>query len=611
MAGEDAAPPPAAGGDHHRGGRGARLALRLLLAGLLVALAAWAGYRAAFSQGLAMQRQAADRRLELAAARLDAQLARFDFLPSLLKTSPEVMRFLATGADAALGDTVNQYLQSLNAIAGTENLYIIDRRGVAVAAGDFARPGTPLGRDLSYRPYVREALAEGRGHFYGLGVTSARAGYYLSYALPARDGAVGLAVVKVDLAGIEDDWRQLPGQVLAVDEHQVAILSTRDDWRWRPLVALGAEARAEAGAARRYGDSTLEPLGWRERERAHDPEAGSARRIRLQDQPWLASTRQVHQGRWRLIVLDSEDAARAAARAGAFIGALAMALALAAGALVQARRRAIRQRLASRAALQAAHDALERKVAERTAALRAAQDELVHAGKLAVLGQLSAGLVHELNQPLAALQTVSENADQLIQRGRLDDARDNLARIGRLVGRLKRLSAQLRLFATKPSGIVGAVGVRALVLEVQQQLAPRLAEAGIALVLDVQPEALAVAGDEARLEQVLANLLGNAIDALQGAAAPRRIEVHAQAAGGGMARIAIRNNGPSIPASILERMFQPFVTTKPAGKGMGLGLMISAHIVRECGGRLAAHNLVPEGVEFTIELPARRDGGEG
>ncbi|WP_326533650.1 sensor histidine kinase [Pseudorhodoferax sp.] len=587
------------------GSRRLRSAARLAAALLLIGLAAWAGAWLAMRQGLTALEQAAAQRLEVAATRLDAQLARFDFLPSLLETSPEVMQFFVQPDNGQRGHGVNLYLQSLNAIAGADNLYLVDRAGTAIAAADFAQPGTPFGRDLSYRPYVRDALANGRGHFYGLGVTSARAGYYLSYALPSHGTALGLATVKVDLAGMEEEWRQLPGPVLVVDEHQVAILSSRDDWRWRPLVALTPEARAEAAAARRYGSSTLAPLDWR----ARAPAEGMAQRVQLAGQPWLASTRQVHQGRWQLILLDDEGAVRASARNWAFTAALAMALLLVVAALLDARRRAVRQRLASRAALQRAHDALEHKVAERTAALQAAQDELVHAGKLAVLGQLSAGLVHELNQPLAALQTVSDNTDQLIQRNRLDEARDNLARIGRLVGRLKRLSSQLRLFASKPADIVGSVELLRLVQELQQQLAPRLQEGGIALVLDDLPAQLAVAGDESRMEQVLANLLGNAIDALQGVPAPRRIEIQATVAEG-RARVAIRNNGPLIPEHVLARMFQPFITTKPAGKGMGLGLMVSAHLVREFGGTLDAHNLAPTGAEFVIELPLRRAGAD-
>ncbi|WP_235578216.1 ATP-binding protein [Pseudorhodoferax sp. Leaf267] len=578
--------------------------VRGLLAAAWMALAAWGGHALAMRHGLQALQEAAAQRLEITAARLDAQLARFDFLPSLLETSAEVMRHLEAPGDALLGTAVNHYLQSLNAIAGAENLYVVGRDGMTLAAADFASPGTPLGHDLSYRPYVRDALAQGRGRFYGVGVTSARAGYYLSYALPARGQPRGLAAVKVNLADIENEWRQLPGQVLVVDEHRVAILSTRDEWRYRPLEPLQDAARAEAAQAKRYGASELVPLNWRLRNPGdHD---ASEQRVRVDGLAFAASVRDVNQGRWQLILLDDETALRANARTVAFSAALVAAIVLLLVALLAARRRETRQRLASGVALQAAHDSLERKVLERTDQLRAAQDELVHAGKLAALGQMSAGMVHELNQPLAALQTVSDNADKLIQMNRLDEARDNLARIGRLVGRLKRLSSQLRLFAYKPGGVPGMVQLRRLLAEVLQQLDGRLQEEGIAVDVQVEPEGLAVTGDEARLEQVLANLLGNAIDALRGSTAPRRIEVHATVQDG-VARLRIRNNGPQIDHAILTRMFQPFVTSKPAGKGLGLGLMISDHIVREFGGTLRAQNLAPTGAEFVIELPARRD----
>jgi two-component system C4-dicarboxylate transport sensor histidine kinase DctB len=585
-----------------RRGPGQRLA-RLGVAIALVALAAWGGHWLALQRGLQALREDGVQRLELAATRIDAQLARFDFLPALLQTSPEVMRLFDTPADPALAATVNDYLNALNAIAGADNLYVMDRQGRALAAADHASPGTPVGRDLSYRPYVVEALATGRGRFYGVGVTSARAGYYLSFALPASGPVRGLATVKVDLADMENEWTQLPGQVLMLDEHQVAILATRADWRYRALAPLGDAARAEVQQSRRYGASVPDALDWQP---VSDGDA-QTQRVRVDGQPYLASRRAVHQGRWQLVLLESEAGVRAFARTVAFSAALAAAIVLLMVALLAARRREIRQRLASREALQAAHDSLERKVLERTAELRAAQDDLVHAGKLAVLGQMSAGLVHELNQPLAALQTVSDNADQLIVRNRLDEARANLTRIGKLVGRLRKLSSQLRFFAHKSSGVVGAVAVHRLVHETQLLLAERLQGGAVEVAVQIEPEQLAVAGDEARLEQVMANLVGNAIDALQPVQG-RRNEIHASAHEG-VATLVIRNNGPCIDEHILARMFEPFVTSKPAGKGLGLGLMLSAHIVRECGGTLRARNLAPAGAEFIIELPARRTGG--
>ena len=216
----------------------------------MIAAVAWVAHGVALRSGLQALHGAALQRLEVEATRLDAELARFGYLPSLLETSPEVLRLLDEPANPALRESVNRYLKSLNSIAGAQSLYVLDRAGIALAAADAGQPGTPFGQDLSYRPYFRDALANGRGRFYGVGVTSGRAGYYLSYALPAQGPAHGVATVKVDLEAGEKAWRELPGEVLLLDEHEVVILASRPDWKYHPL------ARAVGRGARRGGAGT-------------------------------------------------------------------------------------------------------------------------------------------------------------------------------------------------------------------------------------------------------------------------------------------------------------------------------------------------------------------
>ena len=201
-----------------------------------------------------------------------------------------------------------------------------------------------------------------------------------------------------------------------------------------------------------------------------------------------------------------------------------------------------------------------------------------------------------------------DNATLLIERGRVDEARANLARIGQLVGRMARLTRQLKGFAHKSEFQLEPVPVRRLVGDALELVAARLLEGGIGATVSIEPEDLRVTCEPGRLEQVLVNLLGNAADALgavdtvehgQG----RRIEIRASADQQGC-RITVSNNGPAIDAAILPRLFEPFATTKPPGSGLGLGLMISSHIVRAFGGTLSASNLAPTGARFTIRLPA-------
>jgi two-component system, NtrC family, C4-dicarboxylate transport sensor histidine kinase DctB len=248
-------------------------------------------------------------------------------------------------------------------------------------------------------------------------------------------------------------------------------------------------------------------------------------------------------------------------------------------------------------------------VQERTAELRALQNDLIHAGKLAALGQMSAGVVHELNQPLAAMRTLSDNAAVLLHKGRLDEANDNLQRIASLTDRLGRMTQQLKVFAHKSSLPSQRVGVRKAVQEALPIVAARVREINAVVSVQIDPEDLGVMAEDVRLEQVLVNLMGNAVDAMAGVdtgAGERRLGIHASRRGD-CAVIRISDTGPGIRADVLPQLFEPFVTTKSAGKGLGLGLMISAHIVREFGGRLLASNRLPSlgktGAEFVIELP--------
>jgi two-component system, NtrC family, C4-dicarboxylate transport sensor histidine kinase DctB len=564
----------------------------------LVVAASWLGYAMAFHRGLDHLHAAAQQRLAVETARLDGYLSRFEYLPSLLETSPDVFRLLGAPRDPALQQSVSLYLKSINLLAGSDNLYVLGVSGATLAAADFDQPGTPFGENLSYRPYVTEALASGRGAFFGVGITTARAGYYLSYAL--KDGMTkGVATVKVNLDSFERAWRNTENDILLVDERKVTILASRDEWRYRPMAPLSVQTRDDIARSKPYGNHDLAPLGWTF---VPQPENGAARITTENGTAYTVSELPTNRGLWKLVLLDDEAPTRQTALIIGVISGLVTVVALLALGLVEQRRREIKQRLANQAALQAANDMLEIRVHERTAELRAAQDDLVHAGKLAALGQMSAGIVHELNQPLAALQTAADNAILLVDRGSVGDARGNLTRIGELVRRLGRLTGQLRVFAYKSNSPLDAVSVEHAVAESLKILAARVKEGGVAVVSDIDAS-LSVVADQTRLEQLLCNIVANALDAVE-SVERKSILIRATKEEGQAARcrIAISNSGPAISSDVLQRMFEPFVTTKPAGKGLGLGLMLSSHIARTFGGELRARNL-PSGAEFVVILP--------
>ena len=564
----------------------------------LVALAALAGHQVAMQTGLARLRDAADHRLDMLATGLDADLARFDYLPALLEMTPIVPALLGTPSDAGLRDAVNRYLDGVGAAAGAEMLYVLDAAGTSLAASDWDRPGTTVGQDLSFRPYVIDALSQGRGRFYGVGITSRRPGYYLSYALRRDQPTRGVVAVKVNLEETERAWRKLPGDVLLVDQRGVVILSTRENLKFRPLLPLDGLQRAEVLRSRPYGEAALQPLQWRRTEAL----ARDVQVVALDGQDQLASARSLRGAPWQLVVLDEMTPLRLAARNGAITAALAMAVLLLVAVTLWQRRRAERQKLANQAALQAAHDSLESTVVARTAELRAAQGELVHAGKMAALGQMSAGVVHELNQPLTAMRTLSESAGILLDHDRLDDVRGNLQRIRGMVDRLARLTSQLKTFSHKSELPRAPIQLARSIADAQLIVAEALKEHGIAVEVDLKPPTLGVMAEEAALGSVLVNLMRNAVDAMQ--QAPRRTLRLAAQSQNGRVLLAVSDTGSGIPADILPRLFEPFVTSKPAGSGLGLGLLISAQLVRAMDGTLHASNPPEGGACFVIDLPA-------
>jgi two-component system C4-dicarboxylate transport sensor histidine kinase DctB len=564
----------------------------------LVALAAFAGHHLAMQNGLARLREAADHRLDMLATGLDADLARFEYLPALLEMTPIVPALLGAPSDLQLRDAVNRYLDGVNAAAGAEMLYVLDAAGTSLAASDWDRPGTTVGQDLSFRPYVTDALGQGRGRFYGVGITSRRPGYYLSYALRRGQPTQGVVAVKVNLEEAERAWRKLPGDVALIDQRGVVILATREDLKFRPLLPLDPTQRAEVQRSRPYGEAALQPLQWTQKEAL----ARDVQIVALDGVDQLASKRSLRGAPWQLVALDDLAPVRVGARNAAITASLAMAVLLLVAVTLWQRRRAVRQKLANQAALQAAHDSLESTVVARTAQLRAAQGELVHAGKMAALGQMSAGVVHELNQPLTAMRTLSESAGILLDKSLFDDVRGNLQRIRGMVDRLARLTSQLKTFAHKSELPLAPVPMVQAVADAQVIVAEASRKNGIVIEVDVQPASLSVMAEEAALGSVLVNLMRNAIDAMQ-ASPQRTLRLQARPQEG---RVILRvsDTGPGIPQDILPRLFEPFVTSKPAGTGLGLGLVISAQLVRAMDGTLRAANLPAGGACFVVDLPA-------
>jgi two-component system C4-dicarboxylate transport sensor histidine kinase DctB len=239
---------------------------------------------------------------------------------------------------------------------------------------------------------------------------------------------------------------------------------------------------------------------------------------------------------------------------------------------------------------------LQHEMSER----RRAEEGLVQAGKLAALGQMAAGITHELNQPLAALRTLSANAGVFLQRGRMTDAVKNLEVIGELIDRMGKITGQLRSFARKDPVQLRTVSLKRSLANALVLLNQRTREQAVAIEEEWPDRDVCVLGDSTRLEQVIVNLAANAMDAMAGEAQPQMTIAITEV--GDRVQIAVRDNGPGIATQHLRRLFEPFFTTKESGQGLGLGLVISIGIARELGGDLTAANRPEGGAEFVLHL---------
>lgn len=609
-----------------------RLLVFLALAAALVAACALT-WNIAWQRGIDDLRRNAAARVDRTTGTLKSTLDRYEYLPYLLSRHPIVQEVL-TDPTPRNTERANRYLEDLNGRARATVTYIIRANGVCVAASNWLQPDSFVGSEYQFRPYFIDATQGHTGRFFGLGTVSREPGYYISQPV-YREGTreiVGVAVVKLNL-----EWLQGADAVeplIVTDDHGVIFLSSVPAWKYHAVRPLPKNIEASVFAARQYAQKTIEPLPMTIVKTLE----GDAQIVRVgggRNPPsFLATRRSIGEPDWQLITMAPLDPVESAARTAAIVTGLVFVSLCLLAFYWRMRRVRVRDMIRSRELLQTAYAELNQRVAERTADLseanaqltkevsertraeqdlRAAHDELIQASKLAALGQMAAGITHELNQPLAALRSFSDNTRVLIERGDQAAARENLEAIASLTERMGKITNQLKLFVAKARPRNARTDVTRALRNVLAMLRPRMQN----VALDVAPELadenapVFVRCEDLRLEQILINLIGNALDAVGACDLPRisiLIEIREDAV-----ELVVRDNGPGIPADVLPRLFEPFYTTKEMGHGLGLGLAISSAIARDYGGTLVARNravaLAVDGPEGGTQADADRAQG--
>jgi two-component system C4-dicarboxylate transport sensor histidine kinase DctB len=555
--------------------------------------------------------------LRLAVSALSGHLSRYEPLPALIADHDDIKELITHPDDKGLRDAANVYLKEINSLLESSDIYVITLDGDTIAASNYDLKTSFVGQNFSYRPYFQDAAKGRQSRFYALGTTSFVRGYFFASPILVNGRITGVIVFKVDIGSIEASWRGGEYKIFVSDPEGIVFMTGSPEWLYASTLPLTSERLKRTQVSRRYAETDIAPLPIT-RSMLGNHELVTMTTAERRE--YLVLSQYMPEADWTVNVLMDTASVRAQARTTIIAIVLFLALASLALAIVMQRR----ARLAERMRMQLeAHNELEHRVEERTAdlalvnerieeeiaerrlteqELRKTQADLIQAGKLAGLGQMSAALSHELNQPLAAAKTYADSAAMLIDLERVPEARDNVRRISGLIDRMASISRHLRNFARKPNEKLGSVALDAVIADTLEIVSARLKTADADLLIELGSDAVMVHAGFVRLQQVLVNIITNAADAIEGLA-DRRIHVSAERQNEKII-LTVRDHGAGVPAAIADRIFDPFYTTKGVGKGLGLGLSISYNIIKDFGGSLSVSNHPDGGAVFRIELEA-------
>ena len=526
-------------------------------------------------------RNRAELRLALYSGNLLSELRRNAIVPQLLARDPTLISALTT-EDYSLS---TQRLISFVEEIGAASLVLLDREGRAVASTDRNRLGTNYRRES----FFVDALRANDTIF---NVQRRESGsFHFSYSrrISAQNVTVGVIVVEVDLQKFERAWAGISDAVLVTNSEGVIVLATEPRWRGMTEAEALAQQPPESAIQRAIqatADWTALPA---------DAYVMGEAVIRMEGRiPFRG---------WRIASFTTYTSVRERVNGVLALEIMGFAILLALAFYLTSRKNALRMALFQResAELRLLNARLQREIAEREKVqetLAVAEQTLAQSSKLAALGEMSAAVSHELNQPLAAMKTYLAGARLLLRRNRPDEALSSFQRIDDLIERMGSITRQLKSYARKSGDQLTPVNMGEALASALSMMEPQLKQRRIAISRALPDQPVMVMGDRIRIEQVMINLLRNAMDATQTVTAP---EIDIILAAGETATLTVRDNGEGIKD--LENLFEPFYTTKKPGEGVGLGLAISSGIVNDLGGRLTARNAKDGGAVFEVQLP--------
>lgn len=492
----------------------------------------------------------------------------------------------------------NEYLESIANSANASIFYVIDKFGNTVASSNWKSVKSLVGRNFSYRPYFTNAIKGAEATYFAMGTTTNEAGYYYAHPVKTSDGVIGIVVVKTEVESLQSQWLNNGDQLILFDEYHVSILATNEQWRFKTQTSSLPENIDTLRDEFKYASRPLSPLG--------ADGTSPLKSIRMNGENYIVTRAKLEALEWELWHLTPNRELTISTIMAVLTSLLLIGLSIT---VYLYRREVVRKKVLSAAARDAdnmrrLNQKLEAEIAERKKAqdkLDEAQAELIQASKLAALGKMSAAIVHEVNQPLAAMRTFGASAKLLLDRGEPNAVKKNLDEISNLTERLATITSDLKIFAHKPKTSNERVSLQKSINNALQLVNPMLEEENISINRVISEEQLFIRGSAIRLEQAITNLLTNAIDATKSRNEDREVKIHLFVDDQDTV-LRICDNGSGIDTHTIKHLFDPFFTTKPAGEGVGLGLAITYGIVKEMGGVIRVRNNDEGGALFSLRL---------
>lgn len=579
------------------------LTTSLIISGLILTL--FSTHRYYLNEGYQETDHSSQQQMKELINFLGASLSRYESIPHVLSTNPLLKNVLLNQQDEKSLQALNIYLEQIQNITESLDIYLIDALGVAISASNWRENHSFIGKDFSFRPYFQEAIAGNLGRYFAVGTTSNKRGYYFSYPIYSQASILGVIVVKVDITDIEKQSTGIAragGYEFAVaDPDNIIFLSSINEWQLTSLTPIDQSRQYAINASKRYANRVINELI------LYPPYKNTSNKehkiykinANTNQHDYLETHKAMNRAGWTVHIMTPLAPIYQSLPAIMLLYAtLYLLLALAALLGYEKRKNLLR--------IQQVNDMLEQRVKDRTQDLEASnrmlsetQDELIQAAKLTVIGSLSASINHEINQPLAAIKSYAQNTLTLLSRNKTEHVKDNIHTIISLTNRLATIVSQFKSFTRKSQGDDSATNIEQCIQDAMTIIQPEIDKQGVELKLITSTEHYEVWGDDIRLQQVLVNLMSNAILAMKRSKV-KRITIRVEK--GEMLCIKIQDSGPGVQDSQMEKIFEPYYTTSDR-QGLGLGLSISRRIIESMQGSIEVSNAVDAGAIFEICLP--------